>query len=79
MKTFSHKMMAAVMVTYFIGVIAGGLAVFLLNGDLAAWLTYIGAVVAVAVAFYSWKAKNENVIKLGKRDIQKIKEVGGDE
>lgn len=76
MKTFSHKMMAAVMVTYFIGVIAGGLAVFLLNGDLAAWLTYIGAVVAVAVAFYSWKAKNENVIKLGKRDIQKMKDIG---
>ncbi len=73
--TFSHKMMIAVMVTYFIGVIGGGIAVFLLDGDLAAWLTYIGAVAAVGVAFYSWKAKAENVIKLNKPQVEKLKEV----
>lgn len=78
MKTFSHKMMIAVMITYFIGVIGGGIAVFLMGASLDAWLAYIGSVAAVGVAFYSWKAKAENVIKLNKPQIEKLKEVDND-
>ena len=76
--TFSHKMMVGVMITYFIGVIAGGVAVFLLNASLDAWLMYIGGVAAVGVAFYSWKAKAENVIKLNRKEIEKVKDLAND-
>lgn len=76
--TFSHKMMVGVMITYFIGVIAGGIAVFLLNASLDAWLMYIGGVAAVGVAFYSWKAKAENVIKLNRKEIEKVKDLAND-
>lgn len=76
--TFSHKMMVGVMITYFIGVIAGGVAVFLLNASLDAWLMYIGGVATVGVAFYSWKAKAENVIKLNRKEIEKVKDLAND-
>lgn len=76
--TFSHKMMVGVMITYFIGVIGGGVAVFLLNASVDAWLMYIGGVAAVGVAFYSWKAKAENVIKLNRKEIEKVKDLTND-
>lgn len=76
--TFSHKMMVGVMLTYFVGVIGGGIAVFLMDADLSAWLMYIGGVAAVGVAFYSWKAKAENVIKLSAKQVEKVKETVND-
>lgn len=61
---FSKLILGAVMVLYFAGAIYGG---FIVSGEPAALgelLTYIGAPTAVAIGFYAWKSKAENVIKI---------------
>ncbi|MDO4581974.1 MAG: hypothetical protein Q4B96_05275 [Bacillota bacterium] len=63
-REFSKKVLAAVMTTYFVGVAVGGYIVTCrlpeLLGEL---LAFIGGVSAVAVGFYAWKAKAENLQK----------------
>ena len=71
-RTFSHWLMTAVAVTYFIGL---ALSCYVVIHILVMWpeyavqaflglLSYIGAPVAVAIGFYNWKAKNENLAKI---------------
>lgn len=68
---FSKLVVAAVMATYFIGVSIGAIVVLQKAPDqLAPYLTFIGAPTATAIGFYAWKAKAENVIKLGRDPLR---------
>lgn len=62
---FSKLIMLAVMVTYFYGVHVGAGIVRAYPEYLPAYLAYIGAPVGIAIGFYAWKARAENIIKLG--------------
>ena len=74
---FSKIIIAAVGCTYFVGVTAGTIALFrvlgvlldlsdpsVLVGVLTAYFSFIGAPVGIAIGFYGWKSKAENVLKL---------------
>lgn len=64
---FSKLLLMGVMTTYFIGVIVGIWAVIAVSVEqLGVLLTYIGSPVVIAIGFYSWKSKAENMIKLKK-------------
>lgn len=70
--TTSHKVLWAVVITYFIGVAAGVYAIIMDAANVNAVLVYIGGVAAVGIGFYSWKAKAENIIKLNKKQLDKL-------
>ena len=61
---FSKGILIAVLITYFVGVVIGTIVVLDQAPDqLTALLPFIGAPTAVAIGFYAWKAKNENMNK----------------
>ena len=62
--TTSHKVLWAVVITYFIGVALGVYAIIKDPTNVGMVLGYIGGVAAVGIGFYSWKAKAENTIKI---------------
>lgn len=70
--TFSKIVLLLVMATYYVGLILGVFVVvriLLITPEYSvqafiALLSYIGAPTGVTIAFYSWKAKNENVLKI---------------
>ena len=66
MRTFTKILVFAVMLTYFLGFIIGGVMIFFYPEHLGEWLTYIGIPTATAIGFYCWKAKAENTIKIRK-------------
>lgn len=67
MKTeFSKIVLGAVMLLYFAGAIFGGYVVMQDSSLLPELLAYIGAPTAVAIGFYAWKAKAENVVKISR-------------
>lgn len=70
--TTSHKVLWAVVITYFIGVALGVYAIIKDPTNVGMVLGYIGGVVAVGIGFYSWKAKAENIIKLSKKQLDKL-------
>lgn len=69
---FSKLILSLVMATYFIGLVLGiWVVIKLLKTSpqylatvICGVLSYIGAPVSVAIAFYSYKAKAENVEKI---------------
>ncbi|MCD8391540.1 MAG: hypothetical protein LUD03_06855 [Firmicutes bacterium] len=71
---FSKIILCLVMFTYFVGIAFGMYVILKIVGNgtstsyistaLCGLLSYIGAPVAVAIAFYSYKAKAENVEKI---------------
>lgn len=71
---FSKLIICLVMLTYFVGLgfgmfiiwylVRGGAATSYVSTALCGLFSYIGAPVAVAIAFYSYKAKAENVEKI---------------
>lgn len=63
LKEFSKKILALVMLCWFVGVVFGALVVWKTADFLGEYLSFIGAPTAVAIGFYSWKAKNENIKK----------------
>lgn len=63
---YTKILIAAVMLTYFIGFGFGVYGVIVDINQLSAFLTYIGVPTSTAIAFYAWKAKCENVIKIRK-------------
>ena len=75
---FSKLIMASMIVSYFIGLFFGLYVINkLINNELdgissalTALFSYIGGPVAVAVGFYSNKAKAENVAKINKNTLQ---------
>lgn len=64
MKTYTKILVAAVMATYFLGFVFGGILVWLFPEHLGEWLTFIGIPTATAIGFYCWKAKAENMLKI---------------
>lgn len=64
---FSKQILGVVMLTYFIGVVIGSYIVIKLDPmQLGVYLAFLGTPTSVAIGFYAWKAKAENLIKLGK-------------
>lgn len=63
---FSKIVLGSVMLLYFAGAIFGGYIVMQDSSLLPELLAYIGAPTAVAIGFYAWKAKAENVLKIAK-------------
>jgi hypothetical protein len=63
-REFSKVVLGAVMILYFAGAIYGAVIVWQDCSLLGELLAYIGAPTAVAIGFYAWKAKAENVIKI---------------
>ena len=70
--TTSHKVLWAVVITYFIGVALGVYAIIKDPTNVGMVLGYIGGVAAVGIGYYSWKAKAENIIKLNKKQLDKL-------
>lgn len=63
MKTYTKALVAAVMGTYFFGVIYGAVFCFIAGAYLGEYLAFIGAPTTAAIGFYCWKAKAENMVK----------------
>ena len=63
---FSKFFLSAVLLTYFAGFGLGFWAVTIDLSQLGGVLVYVGTPTAVAIGFYSWKAKAENVVKIKK-------------
>jgi len=61
---FSKLVLTLVLLTYFVGVGIGAYVTIIDGNQLAAYLTFIGTPTGIAIAFYAWKARAENVIKL---------------
>lgn len=57
-------MLLLVLSTYFIGVFVGIKIVFIDVSQLGVVLAFIGTPTAAAIAFYCWKAKAENILKI---------------
>lgn len=74
---FTKQIVAAVMITYFIGLVVGVFVVLRILLDypeyavqaLVAMFSYIGIPVASTIGFYCWKAKNENINKYGNNEV----------
>jgi len=63
-REFTKQIVAAVLLTYFLGVAIGAVVVLYKAPDqLTAYLAFIGAPTATTVGFYCWKAKAENINK----------------
>lgn len=65
-REFSKIVLGAVMILYFAGAIYGAVIVWQDSTLLGELLAYIGAPTAVAIGFYAWKAKAENVVKISR-------------
>lgn len=63
---FSKVVLGAVMLLYFAGAIYGAVIVWQDCSLLGELLAYIGAPTAVAIGFYAYKAKCENVVKISR-------------
>lgn len=63
---FSKLLVFFVLATYFVGVFIGAKIVFIDFSQLGALLAFIGAPTGIAIGFYTWKAKAENIIKIKK-------------
>lgn len=63
---FSKIVLGAVMILYFAGAIYGAVIVWQDCSLLGELLAYIGAPTAVAIGFYAYKAKCENVVKISR-------------
>lgn len=64
---FSKIVIGAVMLTYFVAFALGVRIIVAGDSDkLPTFYGFVGSATSVAIGFYSWKAKNENVCKIGK-------------
>lgn len=64
---FSKLFLSAVLLTYFAGFALGVWVVVTIDpSQLGVLLAYVATPTAVAIGFYSWKAKAENVVKIKK-------------
>lgn len=71
---FSKLVLLLVLSTYFVGVFVGIKVVFIDVSQLGAVLAFIGTPTATTIAFYCWKAKAENLIKI-KKNHPEVSEV----
>lgn len=71
-KTYTKILVFAVMLTYFLGFILGGILSVFYPEHLGEWLTFIGVPTSTAIGFYCWKAKAENSLKIQKGIAKEI-------
>ena len=76
--TFTKSLMSVIVFLYFIGALMGTTLIILaavmdfklntqLNSEMfIAYAAYLGGPTSVAIGFYAWKSKAENVIKISK-------------
>ena len=69
---FSKIVLSSVMIIYAITVIFSFIVVGANNELLPELLTFIGAPTSVAIGFYAWKAKAENIRKIDKSAYKKF-------
>lgn len=72
LKEFSKKILAVVMLCWLAGVIYGAVLIWESPEFMGEYLSYISTPTAVAIGFYSWKAKNENIRKYSQEQTEKI-------
>lgn len=84
--TFTKSYMSIIMVIYFIGAVVGTVLVIVASmidirlgmpvstAMYVAYGTYIAAPTAIAVGFYAWKSKAENLLKI-KNSYDKASEI----
>lgn len=77
---FSKIILAAVMVVYIVTVGFGFFVTANENSQLGELLAFVGAPTAVAIGFYAWKARAENLVKIKQemKDDQLINAIGKD-
>ncbi|MPN12784.1 hypothetical protein SDC9_160104 [bioreactor metagenome] len=61
---FSKSILLAVLATYFVGIVVGIKIVLVDTTQLGVLLVYIGTPTTIAIGFYAWKAKAENIVKI---------------
>ena len=69
---YSKIILAAVTILYLITAVTGNVIAVIYPDTAGSLYAFVGAPTATAIGFYSWKAKNENVVKLTKAQIEKI-------
>lgn len=69
---FSKLILGGCMLLYFLTAIFGGIIVWNCNEAVGELFAYVGAPTAVAIGFYAWKAKAENVLKIPKEQRDKV-------
>ena len=67
---FSKIILAAVMIIYVLTVIGSFIYFVVGNHPLDGLLNFVGTPTSVAIGFYAWKAKNENIRKNGKNYVE---------
>ena len=63
---FSKLVLGAVVLLFFAAGVFAAVVVWENPEHLGEYLAFIGAPTATAIGFYAWKAKAENVLKIGK-------------
>lgn len=72
---FSKIVLGSVIALYFVAAVFSAVLIWDERELLGEWLAFIGAPVAVAIAFYGWKARAENLIKLSRDDADKLNNI----
>ena len=76
---FSKLVLGAAVLMWFAGAVFAAVIVCEEREQLREFLAYIGAPASTAFGFYFWKAKNENIIKYNKQQLEKLKQVNNNE
>ena len=71
---FSKLVLALAIVMWVVGAVYGAIIVYEEHTQLGELFAYIGAPATTAYGFYYWKSKAENVIKMTKSQVDKLKE-----
>ena len=74
---FSKLILGAVMLLYFAGAVLGAVEIEREHASADSLLEYIKTPTMVAIGFYCWKAKAENVLKISDSEKTKQKIVNG--
>ncbi len=75
---FSKIILALVLSTYFLGIYAGFMAILSDPMQLSPFLVFIGTPTTIAIGFYSWKAKAENIVKIKRQHPEETEGVSVD-
>lgn len=70
---FSKIVLACMVLLYLITAVTGIVIAVIYPDTAGSLYAFVGAPTATAIGFYAWKAKAENVVKLSKIQIEKLK------
>lgn len=76
---FSKLLLLCIMVVYFI-IVGFGIIIGFSNPEtIGDFYNLVKTPTYVAIGFYAWKAKSENIIKLNKSQVEKLKAINSTE